>query len=251
MRPLSPRFYARPTLDVAPDLLGRMLLVNNRGRLCGGRIVETEAYIGENDPACHARHGLTKRTRVMYGPPGHAYVYFTYGNHWMLNFVTEREGFPAAVLIRAIEPLFETAQMQRRRNVSRHRDLTNGPGKLTQALAITGDDNGTALQGPRLTVGGPADGSFTIATSGRVGVGDGEGSAYPWRFVIDGNPWVSAYRLGRRSPLGAEGPLLGTARRKTALPECDRDYDQTPWRQRSPAPSGHRSRAQPRERGSE
>jgi DNA-3-methyladenine glycosylase len=202
MQLLPPAFYRRPTLEVAVDLLGRRLLVNENNRLCGGRIVEVEAYIGEADPACHAHRGLTSRNRVMYGPAGRAYVYFTYGNHWMLNFVTEREGFPAAVLIRALEPDADLETIRRRRSAQRDYDLTNGPGKLTAALGITGTDNGAALQGPRLLVGGRRATGETLACSGRIGVD--AGADVPWRFYLGGNPWVSKYRRGGRThPPGA------------------------------------------------
>ena len=134
-------FYARPTLSVAHDLLGMRLVRLLDGVRLSGIILETEAYIGETDLACHAKAGRTPRTRIMYGPPGHAYVYFTYGMHWMLNAVTEREGFPAAVLIRAIQPIEGAEIMSKRRN---GRD-TFGPGKLTQAMGITKSENGVDL----------------------------------------------------------------------------------------------------------
>jgi DNA-3-methyladenine glycosylase len=195
MRPLSSRFFARPTLEVARDLLGRTLLVYGSGGFCGGRIVEAEAYIGEEDPACHAHRGRTPRNQVMYGPPGHAYVYFTYGNHWMLNFVTETDGFPAAVLIRAIEATTGLTRIRKRRpRAQREHDLTNGPGKLTAAMGITGRDNGVRLGEQRIAVGGRPSRGIQIVTSGRVGVS--EGSDRPWRFFVRGNPWVSAYRRG-------------------------------------------------------
>ena len=125
-------FYARPTLMVARELLGARLVRILDGVRLAGLILEVEAYIGEEDLGCHAKSGKTRRNAAMYGPPGHAYVYFTYGNHWMLNAVTGREGFPAAVLLRAIDPLEGVETMLQRRN---GRD-TFGPGKLTQALAI-------------------------------------------------------------------------------------------------------------------
>jgi DNA-3-methyladenine glycosylase len=134
-------FFARPTLLVARDLLGQRLVHMRNGLRLAGLILETEAYIGEADLACHARFGRTPRSEVMYGSPGHAYVYFTYGMHWMLNFVTEAEGFPAAVLIRAILPCEGVAIMRRRRGAA-DAILTNGPAKLTQALGIDKRLNG-------------------------------------------------------------------------------------------------------------
>lgn len=193
MKPVPPSFYTRPTLKVAHDLVGCVLWVNSGRSELSGRIVEVEAYIGEEDPACHAHRGMTARTRTMYGPAGLAYVYFTYGNHWMLNFVTEREGFPAAVLIRAIEPAEGIGLMRRRRRVFRDIDLTNGPGKLTSALGISGDDNGASLQGPRIKVVSPRRQlNETVGISGRIGVN--EGFERPWRLFLEGNPWVSKYR---------------------------------------------------------
>ncbi|MBN2115319.1 MAG: DNA-3-methyladenine glycosylase [Anaerolineales bacterium] len=134
-------FYKRPTLKVARDLIGtRLVRILDSVKLVG-LITETEAYIGEEDLACHARAGRTPRTAPMYGPPGHAYVYFTYGNHWMLNAVTERKGFPAAVLIRAIQPIEGIEIMMQRRN---GRD-TFGPGKLCQAMGIAKSENNVDL----------------------------------------------------------------------------------------------------------
>ena len=147
VKTLPRSFYNRPTLTVARELIGARLVRILDGVKLVGVITETEAYIGENDLACHAKAGLTPRTAPMYGPPGHAYVYFTYGNHWMLNAVTEREGFPAAVLIRAIQPVEGIEIMLERRN---GRD-TSGPGKLTQALGITKSENRVDLTG---TTGG-------------------------------------------------------------------------------------------------
>ena len=200
MKPLRQSFFNRATLDVARELLGCEFWVSQGKTVVGGRLVEVEAYIGEEDPACHAHRGRTRRTETMYGPPGMAFVYFTYGNHWMLNFVTESKGFPAAVLIRGIEPLSGIATMRRRRMVPRDYDLTNGPGKLTEALGITGRDNGASLRGPRLAIiRGSNNATGHIATSGRIGVG--EGHERPWRFFYDNNPWVSKYRFGTKSYL--------------------------------------------------
>jgi DNA-3-methyladenine glycosylase len=144
---LSRDFYNRSTLTVARELIGARLVRILDGVKLAGIITEAEAYIDETDLACHAKAGLTPRTAPMYGPPGHAYVYFTYGNHWMLNAVTEREGFPAAVLIRAIQPVEGIEIMLERRN---GRD-TLGPGKLCQAMGITKSENRVDLTG---TTGG-------------------------------------------------------------------------------------------------
>ncbi len=138
---LLPDFYARPTLQVARFLLGARLVRLLDGERLSGIITETEAYTGEEDLACHARNGRTRRNALMYGPPGHAYVYFTYGMHWMLNAVSEAEGFPAAVLLRAIQPLEGLATISLRRGGG---DV-HGPGKLAQALGIDGTLNGCDL----------------------------------------------------------------------------------------------------------
>ncbi|MFC2064415.1 DNA-3-methyladenine glycosylase [Chloroflexota bacterium] len=134
---LTPDFFDRSTLIVSRELLGMRLVRNLGGKRVSGIITETEAYIGETDLGSHAKAGLTARTKVMYGPPGHAFVYFTYGNHWMLSAVTEEVGFPAAVLLRAIQPTEGIEIINANRN---GRD-TKGPGKLTQALEINKDFN--------------------------------------------------------------------------------------------------------------
>jgi DNA-3-methyladenine glycosylase len=138
---LPPEFYNRPTLTVARELLGMRLVRLLDGIRLSGIITEAEAYIGQEDQGCHAKAGLTPRTKVMYGSPGHAYVYFTYGMHWMLNAVTEMEGFPAAVLLRAIQPQEGLEVISSNRQ---GRD-TNGPAKLTQALAIQREFNSCSL----------------------------------------------------------------------------------------------------------
>jgi DNA-3-methyladenine glycosylase len=158
------------------------------GQRLSGVIVETEAYRGEEDLGCHARAGLTARTRVMYGQPGHAYVYFTYGMHWMLNFVTEEDGFPAAVLLRAIMPLEGIETIAARRKGKPERLWTNGPAKVCQALAIDGSCNGLDLCLPQaelfLEWGKPIpDGRVTIGP--RVGLNNvpEPWKSIPWRFV--------------------------------------------------------------------
>ncbi len=141
-------FYARPAVVVARELLGQRLVRLEAGRRISGVITEAEAYSGEEDLACHARAGLTPRTQVMYGPPGHAYVYFTYGMHWMLNFVVEPEGRPAAVLIRSIRPEEGVEIIAARRNGQPPAHWTDGPGKICQALDIDGRLNGADLCSP-------------------------------------------------------------------------------------------------------
>lgn len=135
MERLDQSFFQRPTLKVAQDLLGKVIKIGE----CSGRINEVEAYIGQNDPACHAAVGMTKRNKVMFGPAGHLYVYFTYGMYHCANIVTEEEGFPAAVLIRSIEPLEGKDLMEKRR--SKTENLSNGPGKLCIALGMTKDSH--------------------------------------------------------------------------------------------------------------
>jgi DNA-3-methyladenine glycosylase len=142
---LPRQFYNRPALLVARELIGTRLVRLEAGERTAGIIIETEAYIGEEDLGCHASAGLTPRTRVMYGSPGHAYVYFTYGMHWMLNFVVEAEGFPAAVLIRSIYPTEGLERIAARREGRSHQGWTNGPGKICQALAINRTQNGADL----------------------------------------------------------------------------------------------------------
>jgi DNA-3-methyladenine glycosylase len=171
-RPLPRSFYARPTLTVARDLLGSVLARRHpeTGAILKGVIVESEAYVGEEDKACHARAGRTPRTSVMYGRPGHAYVYFTYGMHYMLNVVTEPTGSPAAVLIRAVEPLEGLEDMRRARGLDRPHLLTSGPGKLCQAFALDLGQNGADLLGPHLWIEpGQPVAEASVATSARIG----------------------------------------------------------------------------------
>jgi DNA-3-methyladenine glycosylase len=145
-------FYARDTLTVARELLGKKLVRRIDGAELSGMIVETEAYCGQTDTACHAHRGMTKRNAVMFGAPGHAYVYFTYGLHYLLNVVTEDEGHPCAVLVRAIHPLSGLSRMEVQRKRS-GKDLTNGPAKLCQALDIDKTFNGWDLtKGSRLWI---------------------------------------------------------------------------------------------------
>jgi DNA-3-methyladenine glycosylase len=185
--PLPREFYNRPTLTVARELIGARLVRILDGVKLVGLITETEAYIGEEDLACHAKAGRTKRTFPMYGPPGHAYVYFTYGNHWMLNTVTEREDFPAAVLIRAIQPIEGVEIMSARRE---GRD-TFGPGKLTKAMGITKDENTvdlTVANGSLWIEAGISVHDKNVMIGPRVGLNTVPEPwlSKPWRFLVRG-----------------------------------------------------------------
>jgi DNA-3-methyladenine glycosylase len=198
--PLPASFFARDTALVARELLGKVLLSRSGHRVTGGRIVETEAYLGADDPGSHAAtKGITRRNAVMYGAPGRAYVYFTYGNHHMLNIVTEEDGVAGAVLVRAIEPSVGADEMLRRR-VSRGgrapgaRDLANGPGKLAAALGIDLSDNDTELGRGRLTVYDAPAPSERVITSGRIGLTAGQDLEL--RFYLEGNDHVSRSRTG-------------------------------------------------------
>lgn len=178
MSRISRAFFARPTLTVARQLLGQRLVCLRRGKRLSGIITEVEAYIGEDDLACHARVGRTQRTEVMYGQPGHLYVYFTYGMHWMLNIVTEAEGFPAAVLLRAVEPEEGIGLMRQRRGRADH--LADGPAKLAQAFGIDKRWNGIDLCAPDSPLfiekrSTPA--RSRILTAPRVGIGS---TPEPW-----------------------------------------------------------------------
>jgi DNA-3-methyladenine glycosylase len=182
---LPREFYNRPTLTVARELLGMRLVRDLEGVRLAGRICETEAYVGEEDLGCHAKSGRTRRNQIMYGPPGFAYVYFTYGMHWMLNAVTEREGFPAAVLIRAIQPVQGLEVISTRRQ---GRD-TLGPAKLTQALGVDGSFNGIDLCDPSaglwIEAGLPVTQS-DVSTGPRVGLDNvpEPWKSLPWRFRV-------------------------------------------------------------------
>jgi DNA-3-methyladenine glycosylase len=197
-------FYDRPTLEVTRDLIGKVLVHNRRGLQTSGVIVEAEAYIGESDPACHAAPGLTRRNEPLYGPPGHAYVYLSYGIHCLVNVVTEARGSPAAVLLRALDPLEGVDAMRRRRRrspkgrpvVGRElpdQGLCRGPGNLTLAMGITLAENRLDLVGERLFVEdrGPRRGRLTWGP--RIGIS--VGTDRTWRVFVEGHPAVSGARL--------------------------------------------------------
>jgi DNA-3-methyladenine glycosylase len=190
-------FYARSVHDVARDLVGCVV----RHGDTAGRIAETESYHME-EPACHAYAGITTRTRTLFGPPGHAYVYFSYGIHSLLNAVAEDEGVGAAVLIRALEPVAGTEVMRERRGVAREEELCNGPGKLTQALGIGLSLNGTSLEDGPIEIVRRESGAREprIVMGERIGIS--KAADLPWRFC-DANslhvsrPWPAAMRSGR------------------------------------------------------
>ncbi len=175
-------------LAVARGLLGHLLVHDSPDGRTVGRIVEVEAYRGADDPASHA-YRLTPRSRIMAGPPGVAYVYFTYGNHYCLNVVTGREGIASAVLLRAVEPLEGLRLMARRRGISDPRLLASGPGRLTQAMGISRRQTGWDLTRPPLFIADGRPGRRRIATGPRIGIR--RATDLPWRFFLVESPFVS------------------------------------------------------------
>jgi len=207
MRRLRRSFYARPTLEVAPDLLGKVLVHDGRGGLTSGIIIEVEAYVGESDPACHAAPGRTKRNAPLYGPPGFAYVYLNYGVHYLVNVVTEPKDSPAAVLIRALEAVDGIPLMRRRRmrhRTVRHRKarqgisdhaLCRGPGNVTHAMGITLKDNNLDLLGDKLYIEDRGVRIEDVSWSPRIGIS--VGTEHPWRCFASGHISVSGSRSFR------------------------------------------------------
>jgi len=205
MAPLRRAFYARPTLEVAPDLLGKVLVDRSRAGVTSGIIVEVEAYIGESDPACHAAPGPTRRNAPMYGPPGHAYVYLNYGVHYLVNVVTEPMSSPAAILIRALEPIEGLDLMRRRRmrsRTARHRTplaaipdraLCSGPGNVTHAMGITLKDTGRDLLADKLYIEDRGHRFDVISWSPRVGIS--VGTEHHWRCYASEHASVSGKRM--------------------------------------------------------
>ena len=180
---LDRRFFARSVHEVAPELIGAMLMVGG----VGGCIVEVEAY-HHTDPAAHSFRGPTERNAVMFGPPGHAYVYRSYGIHWCLNFVCEPEGSASAVLIRALEPLEGLAKMRRRRGLAEERLLCSGPGRLAEALGITRAHNGLALDRPPFQLIARPE-APDIAAGVRIGIT--KAADLPWRYGLKGSRFLS------------------------------------------------------------
>ena len=205
---LGPSFLARPSVQVAPDLLGRILVHQAPSGRVAVRLTEVEAYAGPGDPGSHARNGRTPRTGVMFGPAGHLYVYFSYGMHWCVNLVCEEDGTAAAVLLRGGEVVDGLPLARSRRPAARQdRDLARGPARLASTLGLDRSADGVRLGGAvRLLAGEPVP-PDQVRTGPRVGVSGpgGDGVRYPWRFWVDGEPTVSTYRPGvsrRRPPCG-------------------------------------------------
>jgi DNA-3-methyladenine glycosylase len=218
-------FYDRPSLDVARDLIGKVLVHDRGGVRTSGVIVEVEAYIGESDPACHAAPGPTARNAPLYGPPGYSYVYLNYGIHALVNVVTEADGSPAAILIRALDPIDGIATMQRRRSRAmkgRHRrthaepiprhDLCRGPGNLTMAMGITLSDNRRDLSGARLWIEDRRVRVGPIVWGPRIGIRVGVDR--PWRASIVNHPAVTDSR--RSTKASAVSSASGKSSRASA-----------------------------------
>ncbi|HEY0971516.1 MAG TPA: DNA-3-methyladenine glycosylase, partial [Gemmatimonadales bacterium] len=216
-RPLPASFYDRPTEIVARELLGAVLECETAGGLARGRIVETEAYLGEHDGACHAAAGLTRRTAPLYGPPGTAYVYLIYGMYWCVNAVTRAAGLPSAVLVRAVEPIDGVELMRRRRPAARREvDLTNGPGKLCAAFGITGEHDRLPLQRRPLVIreGAPVPDRAVVVTP-RIGIT----RAADWmlRYLVSDSAHVS------RTPASFRRELYGPATGDPVVPPPSTD----------------------------
>jgi len=194
---LKRQFFQRPTLEVARNLIGKVLVRRVRGRNLAGKIVETEAYVGPHDLACHASKGKTSRTSIMFEAGGCAYVYMIYGFYFCLNAVTEAEDYPAAVLIRAVEPLDHLNVMRKfRKYPDRDTNIASGPGKLCMAMGIDKTLNGEDLTGDTLWIEDRRLEVGRIVVSPRIGVDyAGEYKDKPWRFYVEGNPHVSRVKV--------------------------------------------------------
>lgn len=194
-RVLPRAFYERETEIVAREMLGTVLECETDVGVASGIIVETEAYLGEHDLACHAAAGRTARTEALYGPPGTSYVYFIYGMYWCFNAVTRTEGLPSAVLVRAIEPFTGTALMRKRRpRIKNEVDLTNGPGKLCTALGITGSMSAKSLQRKPLIIReGETIPDENVEVTTRIGIT--RSADWPLRWAVRGNRFVSRGKL--------------------------------------------------------
>ena len=190
--PLRASFYDRPTEIVSRELLGAVIECTTADGVTRGTIVETEAYLGPHDPACHAVAGVTTRTEHLFGPPGRAYVYLIYGMYWCFNAVTRERGHGSAVLVRAVSPRDGIELMRRRRpRVARDRDLTNGPGKLCLAMGIDGAMSGTSLHGGPIVIRqGSAVPDDAVVVTPRIGIT--RAAEWPLRYLVRDDPYVSA-----------------------------------------------------------
>jgi DNA-3-methyladenine glycosylase len=205
--PLPRSFFARTPRRVARDLLGKLLIRSGEKTYLSGRIVEVEAYLGKNDPAAHSAAGNTPRNSVLFGPPGYAYVYFIYGNHYCLNVSCEPEGKAGGVLIRALEPLVGIPEMAQARGIALSggrdlRQLTTGPGRLAQAFSVTRSrDNGRDLTSPGSGLWMADDGfrPNKIAITPRIGIT--KAAAHPLRYILPNNPFVSTGRQIQSRPI--------------------------------------------------
>lgn len=196
-RKLPRAFYGRPTLEVARDIVGKYIVYNSpRGKL-SARIVEVEAYIGGNDPACHAAGGKTRRNAVMFGKPGFTYVYFVYGMYHCLNFVTEEEGSAAAILLRAAEPCEGKNIMKEHSAGKKEIELLSGPGKFCRSFGLTREHNGLDLTGTTIYLEDRCSEAVSIRQSSRVGIN--QGKEFPWRFYDSGSEAVSKESKDKRS----------------------------------------------------
>jgi DNA-3-methyladenine glycosylase len=195
---LAKTFFERPTLIVAQELIGKLLVHYTEDGQVGGIIVETEAYRGNDDPASHASRGLTPRNEIMFGSAGYAYVYFNYGVHNLFNVVTEKEGIPGAVLIRALEPVAGIKIMQRRRKKEKIEELCKGPACVTQALGISLNHNGHNLSRRPLLIENGYNNNLKVANGPRIGIT--KGTDKNWRFHVKDSPYISKYS-GRKNEI--------------------------------------------------
>ena len=193
-RRLEREFFARQATMVAPELIGKLLVREDQGLVA--RIVEVEAYL-QDDPACHAYRGQTARNAPLFGPPGHAYVYFTYGMHWCMNTVTGTDGHGQGVLLRAAEPLENLELMRARRNGAKDRELLRGPARLAQAFGLDGSWSGVDLCSRGVLYVADDGAHPAVEATPRTGVATGADT--PWRFVIPGSPWASPYKRPPRA----------------------------------------------------
>jgi DNA-3-methyladenine glycosylase len=196
-RKLLRSFYNRPTLEVARELLGKIICYRTEKGELQARIVEVEAYIGEDDPACHAAPGPTRRNQVMYGKPGFSYIYFIYGMYHCFNIVTEREGYPAAVLLRAAEPCAGLEIMHENSPRCRRSTILSGPGKFCRAFGLTTQQSGLDLCGSELFLKDEGTRSGEIIVSPRIGIR--KGTDLPFRFYLADSTAVSGFKARRRT----------------------------------------------------